>query len=233
MKEKIVKKIPNALTILRLLSSFVAPILFVNGLVWASFGLYGLGVITDCLDGYVARKFNAVSEFGRKLDAISDKVFALSVIVLSIVMGNSVMLLPLILECLITSVNVFAKCNGIEPKTNRIGKFKTASLFPTIIVGLAMMKVYSLINIFVPLLVLSTRLQLQTLNSYINEYQEEYNKKEDGINDKINDKIINNDCTCRDKTITKEKLISLKNELLYYTCNDIDIKVSKKRIKRL
>ena len=146
MKEKIVKKIPNALTIIRLLSSFIAPVLFIKGSIMPCISLYSLGVITDCLDGYIARKFDAVSELGRKLDAISDKVFALSVITLSIIMGNSIMFLPLILESLIAFVNVAFKSKGIMTKTNRVGKFKTVILFPTIIFGLAMTKFCSFIN---------------------------------------------------------------------------------------
>ena len=232
MKEKIVKKIPNALTIIRLLSSFIAPVLFIKGSIMPCISLYSLGVITDCLDGYIARKFDAVSELGRKLDAISDKVFALSVITLSIIMGNSIMFLPLILESLIAFVNVAFKSKGIMTKTNRVGKFKTVILFPTSIFGLAMTKLYSLINVFVPLLILSTRLQLQTLASYINEYKCEYEKKHD--NSYQEEKHIDSvRSESYDREITKEKLINLKNELLFYTCNDIDIKLPKRKIKSL
>lgn len=231
MKKNIVKNIPNALTIIRLLSSFISPVLFINGNIMACISLYSLGIITDCLDGYVARKFDAVSELGRKLDAISDKIFVLPVITLSIIMGNSIMLLPLILEGLIAFVNIAFKSKGIISKTNRVGKFKTVILFPTIIFGLVMTKLYSLINVFLPLLILSTRLQLQALASYINEYQCEYEKKKD--NNCQENKIDNVMNEAYDREITKEKLINLKNELLYYTCNDIDIKLPKRKIKSL
>lgn len=231
MRKDIVKNVPNALTIIRLLSSFFAPVLFLNGNIMACISLYSLGIITDCLDGYVARKFDAVSELGRKLDAISDKIFALSVISLSIMMGNSIMFLPLILEGLIAFVNIAFKTKGVVSKTNRVGKFKTVILFPTILFGLAMTKLYSLINVFIPLLTLSTRLQLQTLASYINEYQSEYEKIKDN-NCQENNSIDVID-ESYDREITKEKLINLKNELLYYTCNDIDIKLPKRKIKSL
>ena len=85
---------------------------------------------------------------------------------------------------------------------------------------------------FVPLLILSTRLQLQTLASYINEYKCEYEKKHD--NSYQEEKHIDSvRSESYDREITKEKLINLKNELLFYTCNDIDIKLPKRKIKSL
>ena len=134
-------------------------------------------------------------------------------------------------ELLDKYVNTF-KSKGIMTKTNRVGKFKTVILFPTIIFGLAMTKLYSLINVFVPLLILSTRLQLQTSASYINEYKCEYEKKHH--NSYQEEKHIDSvRSESYDREITKEKLINLKNELLFYTCNDIDIKLPKRKIKSL
>ena len=78
MKNKIIKNIPNAITTSRIISSIVGAISFILGNYYLSFGTYIYGAISDFFDGLAARKLNAYSEFGRKLDAVSDKLFALS-----------------------------------------------------------------------------------------------------------------------------------------------------------
>ena len=73
-KDKIIKQIPNILTISRIVGSillaFIAPVLGI-GLTTACVAALAL---TDLFDGFLARKLKATSELGGKLDAISDKV---------------------------------------------------------------------------------------------------------------------------------------------------------------
>lgn len=235
MKEKIIKKIPNILTTSRIIESIMAPIMYVSNQVLLSIALYIAGIISDFLDGYIARKYNATSQLGRKLDAIADKIFALSVISLGIILGNKLMLIPLGLESVITAVNINAKLNNIEPHTIRVGKYKTACLFPTILTGLLMNQIPFLINIFIPFLILTTRLQMQSINAYINEY----NKKENEVNNFIQNQEQekneeNNKAKIKEEKLTsKENLIKLKEEFLYYTLYDINIEKAKKKVKSL
>lgn len=70
-------QIPNILSVLRLIC---APILVVIAIgfgskVWFS-GLFGVMLLTDALDGYLARRLKAESELGRKLDSWSDYLTA-------------------------------------------------------------------------------------------------------------------------------------------------------------
>ena len=103
MKNKIIKNIPNMITISRISASFLACIMFILGNFPVSLGFYVYAACSDAVDGYFARKLNATSELGRKLDAISDKLFVLSLIFPSIFMGNYLMLIPLFLETKILS----------------------------------------------------------------------------------------------------------------------------------
>ena len=96
--DKIKKNVPNIITGSRIVSSIIAPILFLNGFLTSGILLYCYGVVSDFLDGYTARKFNAYSEVGRKMDAVSDKLFALAVVIPSLILGNLYMLIPLLLE---------------------------------------------------------------------------------------------------------------------------------------
>jgi cardiolipin synthase len=66
--------IPNVITLIRiaLLPYFV--LLMADGRVVAGSWFFGLLAFTDWIDGYVARRFNQVSEFGKVLDPIADRL---------------------------------------------------------------------------------------------------------------------------------------------------------------
>ena len=73
------RKLPNILTMLRLVMALAfVPIFFYelhNGLngTW-SLSLYVTASVTDILDGYLARKFSAISNFGKIVDPLADKL---------------------------------------------------------------------------------------------------------------------------------------------------------------
>jgi CDP-diacylglycerol--glycerol-3-phosphate 3-phosphatidyltransferase len=79
--QKIQRSIPNILTVARLFGVFFASMLmFSNELadVLVALMVYILVAITDLLDGYLARRWNAVSVFGAIMDPIADKVYILT-----------------------------------------------------------------------------------------------------------------------------------------------------------
>lgn len=65
--------IPNCITVLRIIGTFV--LLFITPLTAAFFVIYTLTGVTDVLDGFIARKCGLSSEFGARLDSISDLLF--------------------------------------------------------------------------------------------------------------------------------------------------------------
>ncbi|MBQ8018526.1 MAG: CDP-diacylglycerol--glycerol-3-phosphate 3-phosphatidyltransferase [Methanobrevibacter sp.] len=96
--------LPNKLTILRLVISAV--VLVILCIPWSSLGiewpiysvktlsldfnleyivvgiLFAIGSLTDVLDGYLARKYNSVTDFGKVMDAIADKVLVNGVLII-------------------------------------------------------------------------------------------------------------------------------------------------------
>lgn len=71
--------IPNILSFFRILLITPFMILFLNGqYVWAAVMIIISG-LTDCVDGFVARHFNQVSDFGKILDPVADKLTLLAV----------------------------------------------------------------------------------------------------------------------------------------------------------
>ena len=106
MKNKIIKNIPNFITVSRIITSLLASLSFILGNFGLSIGLYIYSASSDFFDGFLARKLNAFSELGRKLDAISDKLFMLSLLLPTIILGNYLMLIPFVFESLISLNNL-------------------------------------------------------------------------------------------------------------------------------
>ena len=65
--------IPNCITALRIAGTFL--LLFLTPLTALFYFIYTLCGFSDALDGWIARKYNTVSEFGAKLDSIADLFF--------------------------------------------------------------------------------------------------------------------------------------------------------------
>ncbi len=78
IKSRLTKKdiftIPNLLSLIRILLIPVIVILYAQGQIIASVVVIVLSGITDVVDGKIARKFNMVSDFGKFLDPVADKL---------------------------------------------------------------------------------------------------------------------------------------------------------------
>ena len=128
--------LPNLLTLSRI------PILFgIVGLLYLPFAgasslafvLFVIGALTDWADGYVARKQGLVSNFGKLMDALTDKVFMvglfIALLAFGILPGWALPLLLLILsrEFLITGLRLVAASSGVVLAAEKSGKHKTVS----------------------------------------------------------------------------------------------------------
>lgn len=82
------RDIPNALTILRLVLAvaFFAMLACATGesrpLLIASAAVFAIAALTDALDGHLARRWNAISAFGRVMDPFADKILVLGAFVM-------------------------------------------------------------------------------------------------------------------------------------------------------
>ena len=102
MKVRFEWTIPNALSILRLLLIPVFAVLYLTSgdhperMYW-SVGVLLLSGLSDTLDGYIARRFNQISESGKLLDPLADKLTQVAVLICVTVRHPA--LIPLLIIC--------------------------------------------------------------------------------------------------------------------------------------
>lgn len=96
---------------------------------WIAAGIFILAAITDWLDGYFARKFNAQSTMGKFMDPIADKILVSTILIL-LVPGGAVhpVLVILILgrDILIGGIRAVAAADQLIIDAKAAGKWKTA-----------------------------------------------------------------------------------------------------------
>ena len=129
----------NRLTILRIVFTFVFMFfLFIHGL-WAkviSLVIFALAAISDFLDGHIAQKRNMVTDFGKLMDPIADKILVLAAFAAFVQMQlvDAWMFVIIISrEILITSLRLFALNKGKVLSAAKAGKHKTVSQMSVIV----------------------------------------------------------------------------------------------------
>lgn len=105
--------------------------------------LFILASLTDFLDGYLARKNNQVTDFGKLLDAIADKVLVNSVLIILSSQGFIHPIIPVVIivrDSIVNSIKMIAASRGKVVAAIKSGKVKTA----TLMVGISLTLFYNL-----------------------------------------------------------------------------------------
>ncbi len=126
--------LPNKLTILRviLIPFFVAALLWDGGqnqtLRYVSAAIFIVASLTDMLDGKIARKYNLVTNFGKFMDPLADKLLVCSALICLIELGQLPSWMVIIIisrEFIISGFRLVASDNGVVIAASYWGKFKT------------------------------------------------------------------------------------------------------------
>ena len=127
------KNLPNYLTIVRIaaIPIIVMTFYFENSKLAHRLGatIFALASITDFLDGYLARKFNLVSSFGKMFDPIADKVLVGCVLVMLVKEGIAdeiPCLLILAREFTVAGLREFLAQVSVSVPVTQVAKVKTA-----------------------------------------------------------------------------------------------------------
>lgn len=132
---------PNKLTLLRvvMIPVFMAFYMYIP---WPNFFatvIFVLAFFTDMLDGYLARKNNQVSNFGKIMDPLADKVLVAAAMVLltaSGVINPWVTVLVLAREFAVSGIRIAAAAEGNVVAASKWGKLKTIWQFIAITLAL-------------------------------------------------------------------------------------------------
>ncbi len=88
-----------------------------------------LAAFTDLLDGYLARKWNQITDFGALMDPLADKVFIAATMLMAIeyqLMPAWIVVLVISREFMVTGLRTMAAKRGVVISADRWGKLKTA-----------------------------------------------------------------------------------------------------------
>ena len=108
---------------------------------WIALGIFILASITDFVDGYIARKYNQISDFGKFLDPLADKLLTIAAMVMFCQWGSMpawALMLILTREFAVTGLRLVAVGKGNVIAAGWSGKVKTASTM----VGLCVMMAF-------------------------------------------------------------------------------------------
>ncbi len=124
--------LPTLITLSRLAFLPVLLWLLLAGYIWAAFALYVLGAISDFADGWIARRFSMVSEFGTFLDPIADKIYVAALFCALIGVGfiAPIGLIAIIIilarEFMVSGLREYLGPKNIQLPVSKLAKWKTA-----------------------------------------------------------------------------------------------------------
>lgn len=137
--------LPNKLTVLRILMiPFFVLFMLVDVIPemdkWIALVLFCIASFTDFLDGYIARKYNLVTNFGKFMDPLADKLLVVSAMICLITWGKLEAWIVIVIvsrEFIISGFRLVASDNGIVIAASYWGKFKTVAHMAMIIIMIA------------------------------------------------------------------------------------------------
>ena len=126
--------LPNKLTLLRvfMIPLFVVLLLLQKGenptLRYIATFIFILAALTDTLDGYIARKYNLITNFGKFMDPLADKLLVCSALICFIeldLIPAWIVLVIIAREFIISGFRLVASDAGVVIAASKWGKFKT------------------------------------------------------------------------------------------------------------
>lgn len=125
--------LPNKLTVFRvILIPFFLVALMVPAIPagkWIAVGIFAIASLTDLFDGKLARKYNLVTDFGKFMDPLADKLLVCSAMIALIELDRIpawIVIVIIAREFIISGFRLVAADNGIVIAASYWGKFKTA-----------------------------------------------------------------------------------------------------------
>ncbi len=135
--------IANQLTIFRIILIFPFLYFLMNategGVIYRliAFVMFGVASLTDFLDGYLARKHKLVTDFGKLMDPLADKILVMAALTIFVELRyipSWMLILILGREFLVTGIRSIAASNGEVIPAGQLGKWKTTTQMIAILI---------------------------------------------------------------------------------------------------
>lgn len=135
--------------------------------------LFIIASVTDFIDGHIARKYNLITDFGKMIDAIADKVLVNSVLIILASLGFISAIIPVVIifrDTVVDSIKMIAGSKGNVVAAIKTGKYKTACLMVGVTLTLFYNLPFELLNIKVSdvLLIIACVLSIVSAIEYYN-----------------------------------------------------------------
>jgi CDP-diacylglycerol--glycerol-3-phosphate 3-phosphatidyltransferase len=140
--------LPNRITIFRVaLIPIVLIVLYLDipYNVYIAAVIFAVAALTDLVDGYIARKRNLVTDFGKFADPLADKILVISVLVYLVyhqIIPDWMVIIILAREFAVSGLRLIAVSKGIVISASLIAKFKTQSQMIAVIFALLELPYY-------------------------------------------------------------------------------------------
>lgn len=167
--------LPNKLTVFRVILIIPFVLFLLTDLGgdysdWISLAIFIIASLTDMLDGKIARKYNLVTNFGKFMDPIADKLLVSSAMIAFVQMGLLPAWMVIIIiarEFIISGFRLVASDNGVVIAASYWGKFKTTFQMLMVIVLILDLPYKAFDIIGVILIWIATILTIVSLIDYI------------------------------------------------------------------
>ena len=120
--------LPNKLTIFRMILIVPFVLLLLYGWDFAALAIFIVASLTDLIDGKIARKYNLVTNFGKFMDPLADKLLVCAALIALVELGRIpswVVIIIISREFIISGFRLIASDNGVVIAASYWGKFKT------------------------------------------------------------------------------------------------------------
>ena len=128
-------------------------------MMWVALGVFIFASATDFVDGYIARHYNQVSDFGKYLDPLADKLLTLAAMCMFCQWGTFpawALMLVLTREFAVSGLRMVAGPKGKVIAAGKSGKFKTASTMVGLCVWMAFPGIAIVGNVVMWVIVVTT-----------------------------------------------------------------------------
>lgn len=152
----IIMNLPNKLTMFRviLIPFFIVFLLLpeIPAGKWIALAFFIIASLTDLLDGKIARKYNLVTNFGKFMDPLADKLLVCSALICLIELGRIPSWMVVIIiarEFTISGFRLIAADNGVVIAASYWGKFKTTFQMIAVCLMIADIEALNLVTVIV------------------------------------------------------------------------------------